>query len=157
MGKKQAVQAAVLLLEESDEADHPLEHLVALKPGGTILAQGVQDPKGVLGDHRFGRLSLAALVRELGAVHAARGLGAIQKAEEASNRRLPQGRVPQKLDRRFAGIVVKQPQAVVAGDEIVPGARPGQRRFDAGAKGGLLALTEPQVFLRRFARWRRRG
>src|SRR5216684_5762768 len=141
MGKNQAVQAAVLLLEEPDEADHPLEDLIALKPGGTVLAEGAHDPESVLGDHRFGRLGLAALVRQLGAVHAARGLGAIQKAEEASDRRLPQGRVPQELDRRFARIVVKQAQAVVAGDEIVPGARPGERRFDAGAKGGLLALT----------------
>src|SRR5229473_4392813 len=143
MGENQAVQAAVLLLEESDEAHHPLEHAITFKPGGTVLTQGAQDPKGVLGDHRLGRLRLAALVRELGAVHAARRLGAIQKAEQAADRRLPEARVPQKLDRRFARIVVKQAQAVVARDEVVSGARPGERRFDAGAKDGLLALTEP--------------
>src|SRR3981189_1930243 len=104
MGEKQAVQAGVLLLEESDEADHPLEHPITLKPGRTLVTQGAHDSKGELRDHRLGRLRFAAFVRELSAMHAARGLGAIQKAKKAAAGRFPQWGGPQKLHRRFAPV-----------------------------------------------------
>src|SRR5262252_1781930 len=93
---------------------------------------------------------------KLGAMDAAGGFRAVEQAEQAADGRVANCAVPQQLDGRFARVVVEQPQAVVAGDEIVSGARPRERFFQSGADLALLASTPSKVCFRRFARrhWR---
>jgi hypothetical protein len=81
-------------------------------------------------------LGLACLVGQLGAVDPAVGVGAVEEAEEASRRRLPEGGVVEQGDGGLARVVVEESERVVAGAEAVT------RRRRALA-GGRVAGEDP--------------
>jgi hypothetical protein len=69
------------------EGDRPGVDPVPFRP---LRPERASTPERVLGDDRLAGLGLARLVRQLGAVNSPVGVGAVQEAEEASRRRVPE-------------------------------------------------------------------
>src|SRR5262249_55458165 len=90
------------------------------------------------------------LVGQLGAVNSPVGIGAVQEAEEASRRRVPELLFLEQGDGGLAGVVVEEPERVVTGAEPITGNRGalawrGLAGEDPGRRGGEGHRREPGV------------
>src|SRR5262249_62346942 len=103
---------------------------------GPLDAQRACTAERILGDDRLGRLGLARLVRELGAVDPPVGGGAIEEAEQASRCRRTELLVREERDGSLARIVVEEPERGVARAEAVARGR-------GPLPGGCLAGQDP--------------
>ena len=118
--QEQAVEPGEVTLLPALEGDHPGVDAVTLGP---LRPERPGAAQGPLGDDRLGGLGLARLVRQLGAVHPAVGVGAVEQAEQAPGRGVAELRVVEQGDRRLARVVVEEPERIVARAEPVAGGR----------------------------------
>lgn len=150
--QEQAVETGEVVLLPALEGDRARIDAVALGPLGPQRPGAAQR---VLRDDRLGRLGLPRLVRQLGAVDATVGVGAVEQAEEAAGGGVPELGVIEQRDGCLARVVVEEPERVVARAEAVTGRRgplasrrgtgEDPRRGGAQGHGREPRVAEPEV------------